>query len=117
MLASRVVREAGIRVQSIGPSTPYETVGMAMSRYGAPLCVIRLTSPPATRTRARWHAIGRAVADRAGAIILGGRGSRQLPIQPPAVFRIGDSMTELAAFVQGWLETDGQAKPRKERGS
>jgi len=26
-------------------------------------------------------------------------------------------MTELAAFVQGWIEKDAQAKPRKERGS
>jgi excisionase family DNA binding protein len=117
MLASLVLRECGIRAHNLGPSTPLETVGLAMSKYGARLCTISISSPPGPRSEAAWLALEQAVADMGGRILMGGRSCAALPEKVRERVRARDSMTELAAYATGWLEGVVRAKPRKERRS
>lgn len=116
LLASLVLRECGIRAHNLGPSTPLETVSIAMSRYGARVCSISISAPPAPRLEAAWQAFERGVAEMGGRIVVGGRSSGALPEGVRARARLCDSMSELAAYATGWLEGAGRAARQKEGG-
>jgi excisionase family DNA binding protein len=117
MLASLVLREGGIRAHNLGPSTPLETIYIAMSRYGARLCAVSISAPPGPRIEGAWLALGRRVAATDGRIVVGGRSSGALPEKVRQRVRMCASMSELAGYAAGWLEGAGRAKPKKERGS
>jgi len=104
LLASLVLRERGIRVHNLGPNTTYETIGLAMSRYGARLCSISISSPPCPRVAADWRALERRAARSRGRIIVGGRCSGELPEAIRAQVRMCSSMSELAMYSTGWVE-------------
>lgn len=117
MLASLVLRECGIRAYNLGPSTPLETIGLAMSRYGAHLCSISISATPAPRSEAKWTDLVRAIAKQNGRIVIGGRSSAALPETVRERARMCGSMSELAAYATGWLEGFERVTRKKEHGS
>lgn len=117
MLAGLVLRECGIRACNLGPATPFQTMGIAMSRYGARLCSISISSPMEPRFETSWLALERAAADMDGRIVVGGRSSGTLSEKIRACVRMCASMSELAAYATGWLEGSALGRSKKEHGS
>lgn len=114
MLASLVLREIGIRAHNLGPMTPLETVSLAMSRYGAGLCCISVSSAPAPRTEAAWLDLEKRTNSEGGRIVVGGRRVEALSAKVRERVRVCDSMSELATYATGWLEGVRRAAPKQE---
>ncbi|MFO0875330.1 MAG: excisionase family DNA-binding protein [Phycisphaerales bacterium] len=117
MLASLVLRECGIRTRNLGPCTPLETVGIAMSRYGARLSSISIGAAPEPRAEAAWLALARSVEQMDGRIVVGGRCSGALPAKVRERVRLCASMSELAGYGTGWLEGVRGSRRTRERRS
>lgn len=113
MLTTLVLREAGIRTHNLGPLTPLEVVGLAMTRYGAKLCAISVSAPPVERAEAAWLALDKVVSTCGGRIVVGGRSSGSLPLSVRERVRPCGSMTELRAYASGWLEGTRVGTTRK----
>lgn len=111
MLASLVLRERGIRVHNLGPSTPLETIGLAMVRYGARLCSVSISAPASSAPEAAWLDLVRLIAEMDGRVIMGGRSSGALSARIRKRARMCNSMSELAAYATGWMEGKSGAKP------
>lgn len=104
MLASMVLRENGVRAHNLGPCTPLQTVGLAVSRYDARICSMSVSAPPTPRSEAAWLELERQVSGAAGRLVVGGRCAAELPVAVRGCVRMCDSMSDLAAYAAGWLE-------------
>ena len=96
MLACLVLREAGIQTHNLGPQTPLETIGLALSRYGARLGAISFSTPISPRIESAWHTLRRNAEEIDVRIVVGGRGSEALPLKGRDGVLVCSTRSELA---------------------
>lgn len=104
MLASLVLREAGIRAHNLGPATPLEALEVAMHRYGARLCCISVSEPSRSVSDAAWQALADAATGMNARIVVGGRSCGLLSVPVRDRVRCCGGVSELALYAAGWLE-------------
>ncbi len=104
MLASLVLRERGYDARSLGPSTPFETMALACSRYSARLGAVCVSVPQSPRQMRAWTELAHALANHGTRLVIGGRcaGAALVKALQPAV--LCASMSELAAYASGLLD-------------
>lgn len=104
LLASLVLRERGFDARSLGPSTPFETMTIACSRYSARLGAVSVSVPQSPRQMREWSELGQALTRAGTRLVLGGRCADAALIKAvqPAAFCA--SMSELAAYASGLLD-------------
>ncbi len=114
MLASLVLREAGIRATNLGPHTPLETISLAMARYGARLGAVSFSAPISPRFESAWRTFRQSAERMDARIVVGGRGTEAMPLKVRDGVRVCSSMSELADYATGWVEGAGSQRSRRE---
>jgi MerR family transcriptional regulator, light-induced transcriptional regulator len=100
-MAAVILAEAGYAVRNLGADTPPEALLAAVRHYRPRLVWQSFSAVPRNSREAAASVLRLADAVGEGRVVIGGRGSRGLPLAShPGIDRI-DSMTELAAFARG----------------
>lgn len=103
-MAALVLAEAGYRVRDLGPDTPADAIVAAVEHYRPSLVWLSFSVSPADPAAAARGLERIAGALESGSVLVGGRGSADLPaVEDPRVLRLS-TMAELAAYARGALK-------------
>ena len=93
--------EAGFHEINLGPHTPLDALLAAADQYRPRLLWLSCSLPDARPRDGELKPVFDWIADHQAALVVGGRGFAEQPPKPHPRVRLCDSMSELAAFVEG----------------
>lgn len=111
LLASMTVQEQGGHARNLGPTTPLDTIGLAVERYGAVLCSVSVSTLLDRKRHAEWIRLSDRLEAAGTRLVVGGRCVQSLPADVLSRARVCGSMVELGSYAAGVVQ--GLAPNRK----
>ncbi len=113
LMATTVLRDAGIEAVNLGPCTPLEVLSCSAVEMGARMVWIALTSPlPKSAVDQALSELALCLAKKRIHVVLGGRASSRYRIPDVEFVHAFSSMAEMRGFTKGLLAS-GQNRSKK----
>jgi excisionase family DNA binding protein len=111
LLASMTIQEQGGHARNLGPTTPLDTIGLSVERYGAVMCSVSVSTLLDRKRHAEWITLPDRLEAAGTRLVVGGRCVHSLPTEVLNRARVCGSMAELGSYAAGVVQ--GRAPRRK----